>query len=171
MRVVIQRVREARVEVDGETIGRIGKTSETGETADASAAPGRSGGFLLLVGIGAGDTEATLDAMCDKVVNLRVLADAEGKMNLSLLDARGEILAVSQFTLYADCKKGRRPSFIRAAPPEMGARMFDLFVDKLRATGLRVETGRFGAMMDVHLVNDGPVTITLDSDELFKRAD
>lgn len=171
MRVVIQRVREARVEVDGETIGRIGNAISGEKSDDNSETAAGAAGFLLLVGIGAGDAEATLQAMCDKVVNLRVLADADGKMNLSLIDVRGEILAVSQFTLYADCKKGRRPSFIHAAPPEMGARMFDLFVEKLRATGLHVATGRFGAMMDVHLVNDGPVTITLDSDELFKRAD
>jgi D-tyrosyl-tRNA(Tyr) deacylase len=103
--------------------------------------------------------------MARKVVNLRIFADEAGKMNRSILETGGSILAVSQFTLHADCRKGRRPSFIKAAAPEIGERMFDAFVEALRAEGVKVETGRFGAMMDVHLINDGPVTIWLDSAE------
>jgi len=148
MRILLQRVREAKVTVNGETVGQIGS------------------GLLLLVGIGHEDSEATLAPMAQKVIQLRIFADEEGKMNRSLLDSGGEILAVSQFTLHADCREGRRPSFIRAAPPETGARLFDQFVESLRAQNVRVETGRFGAMMDVHLINDGPVTIWLDSVEL-----
>ncbi|HPK02758.1 MAG TPA: D-aminoacyl-tRNA deacylase [Candidatus Sumerlaeota bacterium] len=148
MRVLIQRVCRASVTVDGELIGAIRR------------------GLLLLVGIGqedAADDGAALAPMADKILNLRILADAEGRMNRSLLDAGGEILAVSQFTLHADCRRGRRPSFTAAAPPAIAARLFDDFVARLRASGLKVETGRFGAMMDVALVNDGPVTIWLDS--------
>lgn len=153
MRVVVQRVREARVEVEGEVVGRIG-----------GAADG-AGGLLLLVGIGKQDTEATLEAMARKIVNLRIFGDEAGRMNRSLLETGGEVLAVSQFTLYADCRKGRRPSFVDAAEPERGRALFDRFVEALRGLGRKVETGRFGAMMDVHLVNEGPVTIWLDSDE------
>jgi D-tyrosyl-tRNA(Tyr) deacylase len=150
MRVLLQRVSEARVLIEGETVGEIGT------------------GLLLLVGVGAGDSEKNLGApLAQKIVNLRVFPDAADKMNRSILEAGGAILAVSQFTLYADCRKGRRPSFIGAAPPEVGSRLFDAFVAELRGLGVRVETGRFGAMMDVHLVNDGPVTIWLDTDELF----
>ncbi len=148
MRVLVQRVRSASVVVEEETIGAI----------DA--------GLLLLVGIGQEDAEATLGPMAQKIVNLRILADEAGKMNRSLLEAGGAILAVSQFTLHADCRKGRRPNFLQAAPPETAARLFDRFVEILRAAGVRVATGRFGAMMDVHLVNDGPVTIWLNSEEL-----
>lgn len=146
MRILLQRVKSASVSVAGETIGRTGP------------------GLLLLVGIGKTDTEATLDAMIYKVLYLRIFADELGKMNLSLLDTGGGILAVSQFTLYADCRKGRRPSFIEAADPETGSRLFECFVAKLGTHVSHVETGRFGAMMDVELVNDGPVTIWLDSD-------
>lgn len=145
MRILLQRVKSASVRVDGETIGRTGP------------------GLLLLVGIGKTDTEATLEAMIHKVIYLRIFGDESDKMNLSLLDTGGGILAVSQFTLYADCRKGRRPSFIDAADPQTGSRLFDLFVSKLLTHISHVETGRFGAMMDVELVNDGPVTIWLDS--------
>lgn len=155
MRILIQRVSEARVTVGGEVVGEI------------AARDGRSGpvGLALLVGVGGEDTEAVLEPMARKVVNLRIFPDEDGKMNRSLLDAGGEILAVSQFTLYADCRKGRRPSFLGAAPPELGERLFNGFVDVLRAHGPRVATGRFGAMMDVALVNHGPVTIWLDSEQ------
>lgn len=153
MRILLQRVREARVTVAGETVGEIG-----GENGPA--------GLLLLVGIAAGDTPEVLQAMARKVVNLRIFGDEEEKMNLSLLDTGGEALAVSQFTLYADCRKGRRPSFTGAASPETGERLFNQFVEILRQQGPGVETGRFGAMMDVHLINDGPVTVWLDSETL-----
>ncbi len=153
MRVLLQRVKEARVTVAGKIVGQIGKVAP--------------GGLLALVGIGKSDTEADLDPMVRKILNLRIFEDNEGKMNRSLLDIGGEILAVSQFTLYADCRKGRRPSFIGAADPESGRELFDQWVEKLRAAGTHVETGEFGAMMEVSLINDGPVTIWLDSEELF----
>lgn len=153
MRILLQRVREARVTVDSETVGEIG---------GAEHPPG----LLLLVGIGVRDTETVLEPMARKVVNLRIFGDEAGKMNRSLLDMGGGVLAVSQFTLYADCRKGRRPSFTDAAPPEAGEALFDQFVGTLRSQGPRVQTGRFGAMMDVHLINDGPVTVWLDSEDL-----
>jgi len=115
--------------------------------------------------VGQSDTIEDLDYLVDKVVNLRVFPDEEGKMNLSLLDVGGEVLVVSQFTLYADCRKGRRPSFTDAAPPEKGKEMYELFINKLRDRGVRVETGEFGAMMLVKIYNDGPVTIMLDSED------
>ncbi len=141
MRLVIQRVSRAAVRVDGETIARI-KT-----------------GFLILVGIGSGDSGLDMVRVAHKVVDLRVFSDAAGKMNLSLRDVGGEILAVSQFTLYGDISKGRRPSFTAAAPPQEAEPRFDAFVAALRATGVPVAIGRFGAKMEVELVNDGPVTI------------
>lgn len=145
MRILLQRVLEASVEVGGEVIGRIGP------------------GYVALVGIGQEDGPAELAFMTSKLLNLRIFADEEGKMNRSLLDTGGAVLAVSQFTLYADCRKGRRPNFMGAAAPEVASAMFDDFVAKLREAGVRVETGRFGSMMRVSLVNDGPVTIWLDS--------
>lgn len=151
MRVLVQRVREASVAVEEREIARIGA------------------GFLLLVGVGAEDVAddgGAIASMVAKVLNLRVLADDEGRMNRSLLDAGGEILAVSQFTLHADCRRGRRPSFIQAAQPEQAEALFDRFVTALREGGVRVVTGAFGAMMQVALVNDGPVTIWLDSHEM-----
>lgn len=151
MRVLAQRVKQARVEVDGETIGEIGV------------------GLLLLVGIGQEDSGAVIEPMAAKILNLRIFPDEEEKMNRSILDCAGSILAVSQFTLHADCRKGRRPSFVRAAPPERAAKLFDDFVLALRAAGVKTETGRFGAMMDVHLLNWGPVTIWLDSEEILPK--
>ena len=148
MRIVLQRASRATVAVDGEVIGRIGR------------------GLVALVGIAAGDTEAELDLMADKMLNLRIFEDEQHHMNRSLLDVGGEVLAISQFTLLANCRKGRRPSFTGAAPPEEASALFDRFVERLRASGSRVETGRFGAMMEVDLVNAGPVTIVLDSEEL-----
>ncbi len=125
-------------------------------------------GLLLLVGVAGGDGEPEADWLAEKVAGLRIMADEEGKMNLSVRDTGGTILAVSQFTLLADTRKGKRPSFVRAAPPDRAARLFDYFCERLRATGVdRVDTGRFGAMMDVALVNDGPVTIVLESPPLL----
>ena len=150
MRAVVQRVKEAFVEVDGKVVGKIGK------------------GLLVLLGVGKDDTEEDLKWTADKVVNLRIFQDENGKMNLSLLDVGGELLVVSQFTLYGDARKGKRPSFTNAAPPEMGKEMYEKFVKYIEEKyGLDVQTGEFGAMMDVHLVNWGPVTILLDSKKLF----
>lgn len=145
MRVVLQRVSRAAVRIEGRTVGAI----------DA--------GHLLLVGFAEGDGDATLRWMADKVVGLRVFGDDEGKMNLGLDDVDGELLVVSQFTLYGDTRKGRRPSFVQAAPPERAVPLYERFVALLeaRAPG-RVRTGEFGAMMEVELVNDGPVTLVLE---------
>lgn len=145
MRVVLQRVSRARVTIDGRVSGEIGR------------------GFLLLVGFRVGDDVEALGWMADKVVSLRLFGDAEGKMNLGLEDVAGGLLVVSQFTLYGDTRKGRRPSFIDAAPPPVAIPLYERFVELLRerAPG-PVETGEFGAMMDVELVNDGPVTLILE---------
>jgi len=145
LRIVLQRVKRASVTVDGERISEIGP------------------GLLLLVGVARGDGEAEADWLAAKVAGLRVMGDDEGKMNRSVTDAGGAILAVSQFTLLADTRKGKRPSFVGAAPPEEAERLFDYFCERLREAGVdRVEIGRFGAMMDVALVNEGPVTIVLE---------
>jgi D-aminoacyl-tRNA deacylase len=145
MRIVLQRVKEASVTVGGDRISAIGP------------------GLLLLVGVAHGDGEPEADWLAEKVAGLRIMADEEGKMNRSVKDMGGAVLAVSQFTLLADTRKGRRPSFVGAAPPEEATRLFDYFCGRLRAAGVeQVETGRFGAMMDVALVNDGPVTILLE---------
>lgn len=149
MRVVVQRCSRAEVRIDGTTVGQIGK------------------GFVLLVGVTDGDTEAIADVIAKKIAGLRVFEDAEGKMNLALHEVGGAILSISQFTLYADCKKGNRPSFIRAARPETASPLYDYLNRTLRERyGLHVETGRFGADMKVDFINDGPVTILLDSAEL-----
>ncbi len=145
MKIVLQRVKNASVTVSGEEISGIGP------------------GLLLLVGIARGDSEAEADWLAEKVAGLRVFADDEGKMNLDVREAGGEVLAISQFTLLADTRKGKRPSFVDAAPPEEAEMLFDYFCEKLREAGVAsVETGSFGAMMDVTLVNDGPVTIVLE---------
>ncbi len=145
MRAVVQRVAYASVEVEGEVIGRIGP------------------GLLVLLGVARGDTEAEAKWLAHKIANLRIFPDAEGKMNLSLLKTGGGVLAVSQFTLHGDVRRGFRPSFVRAAPPEVAEPLFDRFVALLREEGVaQVETGRFGAHMHVELLNDGPVTILLD---------
>jgi len=145
VRAVVQRVRAARVEVDGGIVGEIGR------------------GFLVLLGVAKGDTEREAEWMAQKLVGLRLFEDADGKMNLGLEDVGGAILMVSQFTLLGDCRKGRRPSFTEAAPPEQADRLYQLVVGKMRARGLRVETGVFQAHMQVHLTNDGPVTLLLDT--------
>jgi D-tyrosyl-tRNA(Tyr) deacylase len=146
VRLVVQRVTEASVSIDGEVVGEIGV------------------GFLVLVGIQPGDGEPQIDYLANKLLNLRVFADADGKMNLSLLDVSGSLLVVSQFTLYGDCRKGRRPSFIGAAGPELAEPLYERFVARLRNEGAKVETGRFAADMAVLLVNDGPVTLIIDSE-------
>jgi D-tyrosyl-tRNA(Tyr) deacylase len=145
LNIVLQRVKNASVSVAGEQISEIGS------------------GLLLLVGIARGDGEAKVDGLAEKVTGLRVFADAEGRMNLDVRESGGEILAVSQFTLLANTRKGKRPSFVDAAPPEEAERLFDYFCQQLREAGVAsVETGSFGAMMEVTLVNDGPVTIVLE---------
>ncbi len=149
MRAVVQRVRESRVDVDGKTVGRI------------------EAGLNVLLGVESGDTDKDLAWMVDKVLNLRVFADEAGKMNLSLLDVGGEMLVVSQFTLLGDCRKGRRPSYISAAQPQEAERLYQVFIERVRSRGINVAQGVFRAMMDVHIVNDGPVTILLDSRKRF----
>jgi len=149
VRAVVQRVSEASVRVNGELLRRIGP------------------GLVVLLGVGQGDAETDGDHLADKVVNLRIFSDDAGRMNRSVLDTGGEILVVSQFTLYGDARKGRRPGFTEAASPEEAERLYQLFVLRVRQSGLRVETGVFRAMMDVALVNQGPVTILLDSRKAF----
>ncbi|MGA3292888.1 MAG: D-aminoacyl-tRNA deacylase [Candidatus Acidiferrales bacterium] len=149
MRAVLQRVSQARVTVDGRVTGEIGA------------------GLLVLIAVGREDSAATAASMAEKVVHLRIFNDEQGKINRSLLDAGGAILAVSQFTLYGDARGQRRPSFVQAAPPEQGKALYEEFVRALKALGVRVETGVFQAHMSVELTNDGPVTILLDSDKLF----
>ena len=149
MRIVIHRVSRASVTVDGETVGKIGK------------------GFLLLIGAADTDTEEIVDKMIAKVGKLRIFEDENGKTNLSLKDVGGEILAVSQFTLYADCRKGNRPSFIRAGEPKLAERLYEYAAEKCREYSDTVEKGIFGADMKVELVNDGPFTIVLDSDTMI----
>jgi D-tyrosyl-tRNA(Tyr) deacylase len=144
MRAVVQRVSRASVTVDGEIVGKIDR------------------GLLVLLGVSNKDTEKDVLYCVEKTLNLRIFDDADGKMNLSLLDIAGELLVVSQFTLYGDPRRGRRPSFIEAAPPEDANRLYEYFVAEARKQVAKVETGRFQAMMDVELVNDGPVTIIID---------
>ena len=145
MIAVVQRVKNSSVTVDGETLGEIGP------------------GLTVQLGVAETDAEPDIDYLVDKVVNLRIFADDAGKMNRSLIDISGHMLVVSQFTLLGDCRKGRRPSFINAAAPEKAERFYDKFVSEARKKGLTVETGRFQAMMDVALVNDGPVTLIVES--------
>ncbi|HLG16565.1 MAG TPA: D-aminoacyl-tRNA deacylase [Blastocatellia bacterium] len=149
MRAVVQRVTEARVEVAGETAGEINT------------------GLLVLLGVARDDREEDADYLAEKIANLRVFNDAEGKMNRSLLDTGGEMLVVSQFTLYGDVRRGRRPSYTDAAEPEMANALYEYFVEQIRSRGIKVETGVFQAMMMVNLINDGPVTILLDSRKAF----
>ncbi|WP_243029578.1 D-aminoacyl-tRNA deacylase [Thermus altitudinis] len=146
MRAVIQRVTEAFVEVDGEEVGRIGL------------------GLLVLLGVGQGDTVEDAQYLARKIVNLRIFPDEAGKMNLSLKEVGGEALLVSQFTLYAETRKGNRPSFVKAAPPDVGRRLYEAAIEAFLEQGVHVETGVYGAHMRVHLVNDGPVTLILDSE-------
>ena len=150
MRAVVQCVSEASVTVEGRAVGAIGK------------------GYAILLGVGHGDTEAEAERLWRKIAKMRVFEDAQGKTNLSLADVGGKVLVVSQFTLYADCRKGNRPSFIGAGAPAEADRLYEYFMDRCRTHVDRVEHGRFGADMKVSLVNDGPFTLMLDSRELFK---
>lgn len=149
MRAVVQRVSRAEVRVEGRVVGAIGR------------------GLLVLVGIAREDTPETGKALAEKIAHLRVFDDDQGRMNRSLLEAGGAVLCVSQFTLYGDCRKGRRPSYDRAAPPAAAQTLYESFLVALRALGVQVETGEFRALMDVELVNDGPVTLLLDSERVF----
>jgi D-aminoacyl-tRNA deacylase len=149
MRAVVQRVSSAKVTVASETAGEIGV------------------GLLVLLGVGAADTRSDADYLVEKTIGLRIFEDAGGKMNLSVADVGGALLVVSQFTLYGDARRGKRPSFEAAAPPAVARELYEYFVDKVRATGLRCETGRFQETMSVELINEGPVTILLDSGKLF----
>lgn len=145
MRAVVQRVKQSSVKTSGEMVGRIDQ------------------GLLVLLGVAKGDSAEDADYLANKITNLRIFEDADGKMNRSLLDIGGELLAVSQFTLLADCRKGRRPSFIAAAEPEKAIELYEKFVERVRQKGVAVQTGRFRAMMEVALINDGPVTIIVES--------
>lgn len=149
MRAVVQRVSSASVAVEGETVAAIGR------------------GFVVLLGVAGDDTEADAEWMAEKIVNLRVFEDDQGKLNRSLMESGGELLVVSQFTLLGDCRKGRRPSFSNAAAPEPAQDLYLKFARKAEALGVQVRTGRFQAMMDVALVNQGPVTLLLDSKKIF----
>lgn len=147
MRIVLQRVTSASVTVDGEVCGQIGK------------------GYLVLLGVGQGDSEEDCRKLADKIVSLRIFSDENDKINLSLGDVGGDLLVVSQFTLYADCRKGNRPNFIQAGKPDEAERLYNFFVNYCRSKGKHVETGIFGADMKVQLLNDGPFTVILDTDD------
>lgn len=146
MKAVLQRVARASVKVDGQTIGEIKK------------------GYLILLGVAESDDQAAAQKMADKICKLRIFEDSEGKTNLSLADVEGEILVVSQFTLYADCKKGNRPSFIKAGSPQKANELYEYFIDQCSGHGVKVEHGSFGANMQVELINDGPFTLVLEGD-------
>jgi len=145
MRAVVQRVKQSSVKAGNEIVGQIGK------------------GLLVLLGVAREDTAKDADYLVNKIINLRIFEDPDGKMNRSLLETGGELLAVSQFTLLADCRKGRRPSFVEAAEPQKATDLYEKFVDLARQKGVEVQTGRFGAMMEVSLINDGPVTVIIES--------
>ena len=149
MRACVQRVKRASVTVEDQVVGRIER------------------GLVVLLGVATDDSDQDAHWLADKIIDLRIFEDEAGKMNRSLVDVGGAVLAVSQFTLLGDCRKGRRPSFIHAAPPELGLELYETFVAAIGARGIEVATGKFRAMMDVELVNDGPVTLLLDSKRLF----
>ena len=149
MRAVVQRVSHAKVTINGEITGEIGR------------------GLLVLLGVATADTQGDADYLADKIIGLRIFEDSDGKMNLSLAEINGAVLAVSQFTLYGDVRRGRRPSFDAAAPPQPARELYEYFVGKIRAAGIRCETGKFQATMQVELVNEGPVTVLLDSTKAF----
>lgn len=145
MRAVVQRVKQSSVKAGNEVVGQIGR------------------GLLVLLGVARDDTVKDADYLVNKIINLRIFEDQDGKMNRSLLETGGELLAVSQFTLLADCRKGRRPSFVEAADPHKATDLYEKFVDRVRENGVKVQTGRFRAMMEVALINDGPVTVIIES--------
>jgi D-tyrosyl-tRNA(Tyr) deacylase len=145
MRAVVQRVKQSSVKAGNEVVGQIGI------------------GLLVLLGVARDDTVKDADYLVNKIINLRIFEDQDGKMNRSLLETGGELLAVSQFTLLADCRKGRRPSFVEAADPQKATDLYEKFVDRVRENGVKVQTGRFRAMMEVALINDGPVTVIIES--------
>jgi D-tyrosyl-tRNA(Tyr) deacylase len=149
MRAVVQRVKNAKVEISGKIIGETGK------------------GLLIFLGVGDEDSEKDCEYLADKIANLRIFPDENDLMNLSSLDIGGGMLVVSQFTLWGDCRKGRRPSFTKAAKPERAKELYEFFIGVLKKTGLKIAAGEFQEMMDVHLINDGPVTILLDSSKVF----
>jgi len=149
VRAVVQRVKRAEVRVNGRVVGAVGE------------------GMVVLLGVGKEDTQEAAAALADKIVNLRIYDDQQGRMNRSILEIQGGLLCVSQFTLYGDCRKGRRPSYDRAARPDMACRLYEAFVESVRARGITVQTGQFQALMEVELVNDGPVTLVLDSERPF----
>jgi D-tyrosyl-tRNA(Tyr) deacylase len=149
MRLVLQRVKEARVIVNETAVGEIGR------------------GLLVFLGVGKEDTEADMDYLLEKILHLRIFSDGQEKFNLSLMDIGGALLVVSQFTLWGDCRKGRRPSFSESAPASTARPLYEMFVEKARRKGIPVACGRFQEMMDVHLINDGPVTLLLDSRKKF----
>jgi D-aminoacyl-tRNA deacylase len=149
VRAVVQRVSHAKVTINGEITGEIGR------------------GLLVLLGVATADTQGDADYLADKIIGLRIFEDSDGKMNLSLAEINGAVLAVSQFTLYGDVRRGRRPSFDAAAPPQPARELYEYFVGKIRAAGIRCETGKFQATMQVELVNEGPVTVLLDSTKAF----
>lgn len=149
MRAILQRVLNASVKVDGQTIGEIGK------------------GLLVFLGVGEGDTENDLKYIADKCIGLRIFSDEEDKMNLSLTDVGGQMLVISQFTLYGDCRKGRRPSFSASMEPVKAKEMYERFIEYIKEAGIKTEHGKFGADMKVELINDGPVTLMLDSTKSF----
>ncbi|OPJ56774.1 D-aminoacyl-tRNA deacylase [Alkalithermobacter paradoxus] len=149
MRAVVQRVLSSKVTVNGDVVGEIGK------------------GLMILLGVTHSDTASDIKYLVEKILNLRVFEDNEGKMNLSLMDIKGELLVVSQFTLYGDCRKGRRPSFTEAAKPEYANKLYEEFIDECIKLGVKVEKGKFGADMKVDILNDGPVTMLLDSSKNF----
>jgi len=149
MRAVIQRVKRAEVRVDGHVVGAVGA------------------GMVVFLGISKEDALEAAESLVEKIVNLRIFDDQDGRMNLSILETKGSLLCVSQFTLYGDCRKGRRPSYDRAARPEVASKLYEAFVESVRGRGVTVETGQFQAMMEVELVNDGPVTLLLDSERVF----
>ena len=145
MKVLLQRVKKASVSIADELVGRIGQ------------------GLVVFVGVASGDTAEDINYLAQKVLNLRIFSDSEGKFNLSVLDISGELLVISQFTLLADTRKGRRPSFVEAAPPEIAEKLFNQFLEQLKSSRLKVESGRFQQYMQVEILNDGPVTVMLDS--------
>jgi D-tyrosyl-tRNA(Tyr) deacylase len=149
MRAVVQRVKKARVDISGETVGAIDQ------------------GLLVFLGVGEEDSEKDAEYLADKIANLRIFSDEKDLMNLSLLDTGGSALVVSQFTLWGDCRKGRRPSFAKAARPERAIVLYEHFIEVLKAKGIKIASGKFQEMMDVHLVNDGPVTLLVDSAKMF----